>query len=60
MTTWENIRAIGEVALMIVASFATEGIALFARIALAVDNVVYLEEKIANLVTFSDIKKTMT
>ena len=48
-----------EVSLMIVASFATDGIALIARIALAVDSAVYLAEKIANLVTFSDMKKTM-
>jgi hypothetical protein len=44
---------------MIVAAFATEGVALIARIALAVDSAVYLAEKIANLVTFSDMKKTM-
>ena len=59
MSTWEKIRAIAEVALMIVAAFATEGIALIARIALAVDSAVYLAEKIANLVTFSDMKKSM-
>jgi len=59
MTTWEKIRAIGEVALMIVAAFATDGIALIARIALAVDSAIYLAEKIANIGSFSDMKKTM-
>jgi predicted small integral membrane protein len=59
MTTWEKIRAIGEVAVMIVAAFATEGLALIARIALAVDSAVYLAEKITNLIKFSDMKKTM-
>lgn len=59
MSTWEKIRAIGEVALMIVAAFATDGLALIARIALAVDSAVYLAEKMANLATFSDMKKTM-
>jgi hypothetical protein len=59
MSTWEKIRAMAEVSLMIVAAFATEGIALIARIALAVDSAVYLAEKIANLATFSDMKKTM-
>ena len=44
---------------MIVAAFATNGIALIARIALAVDSAVYSAEKIENLVTFSDMKKTM-
>jgi hypothetical protein len=59
MSTWEKIRAMAEVSLMIVAAFATDGIALIARIALAVDSAVYLAEKIANLATFSDMKKTM-
>jgi hypothetical protein len=59
MSTWEKIRAIGEVALMIVGAFATDGLALIARIALAVDNAVYLAEKIKNLANFSDMKKTM-
>ena len=44
---------------MIVAAFATDVITLIARIALAVDSAVYLAEKIANLATFSDMKKTM-
>ena len=59
MTTWEKIRAIGELVVMIVAAFATEGVALIARIALAVDSAVYLAEKIVNLITLSDMKKTM-
>ena len=59
MTTWEKIRAIGEVVVMIVAAFATEGVALIARIALAIDSAVYLAEKIVNLITLSDMKKTM-
>ena len=59
MTTWEKFRAIGELVVMIVAAFATEGFALIARIALAVDSAVHLAEKIANLATFSDMKKTM-
>jgi hypothetical protein len=44
---------------MIVAAFATDGVALIARIVLAVDNAVYLEQKIANLGSFSHLKKTM-
>jgi predicted small integral membrane protein len=59
MSTWETIRALAEVSLTIVAAFATEGFALIARIALAVDSAVHLAEKIANLNTFSEMKKTM-
>ena len=59
MSTLETIKAIGEVAVTIVAAFDTEGLALIARIALAVNSAVYLADKIANLVTFSDMKKTM-
>jgi hypothetical protein len=51
--------AMGEVSLMIVAAFASDGLALIARIALAVDSAVYLAEKIVNLITLSDMKKTM-
>ena len=59
LSTLENIKAIGEIVLMIVAAFATDGVALIARIVLAVDNAVYLEQKIANLGSFSHLKKTM-
>ena len=59
MSTWEMIRAIGEVTLMIVAAFLTDGVALIARIALALDSTVYLVEKVVNIVTFYDMKKTM-
>ena len=59
MSTWETIKAMGEVAVTIVAAFATGGLALIARIALAVNSAVHLAEKIANLNTFSKMKKTM-
>jgi hypothetical protein len=59
MSTPQTIREIGEIVLMIVASFATNGIALIARIALAVDSSVYLGQKIANLGSFSHLKKTI-
>jgi hypothetical protein len=59
MSTWEMTKAIAEVAVMIVAAFATEGLALIARIAMTVNDAVYLGEKIANLGTFSDMKEKM-
>jgi hypothetical protein len=59
MSTPQTIRAIGEFVLMVVASFATNGIALIARIVLAVNNFVYLEQKIENLGNFSYLKTTM-
>jgi hypothetical protein len=40
---------------MIVVAFATEGVALIARIVLAINDDVYLAQKIANLVMFSDM-----
>ena len=55
MSTWQMIRSIAEVALMIVVAFATEGVALIARIVLAINDAVYLAQKIANLVMFSDM-----
>ena len=59
MSTWEKTKAIAEVAVMIVAAFATEGLVPIARIAMTVNDAVYLAEKIENLATFSDMKKTM-
>jgi hypothetical protein len=59
MSTWEKTKAIAEVAVMIVAAFATEGLVPIARIAMIVNDAVYLAEKIENLATFSDMKKTM-
>jgi hypothetical protein len=59
MPVLEKTRTLTEVALTIVASFDTEGLALIAKIALAVNSAVHLAEKIANLNTFSDMKKTM-
>ena len=59
MSTPQTITEIGEIVLMIVASVATNGIALIARIALAVDSSVYLGQKIANLGGFSHLKKTI-
>ena len=59
MSVLEKIRALAEVALTIVASFVTEGLALIVKIALAVNSAVHLAEKIANLNTFSEMKKTM-
>ena len=55
---WEMRKAKIEVVSMIVAAFNIERLrlGLVARIALAVDSDVYLAEKIANLVTFSDKK----
>ena len=59
MSTWQKTRSIAEVALMIVVAFATEGVALIARIVLAINDAVYLAQKIANLVKFSEMQKTM-
>ena len=59
MSTWQKIKAMAELSLTIVSAFATEGIALIARIALAVDSAVQLAQKIANLNKLSDMKKTM-
>lgn len=59
MSAWEDIKAIAEVALMIIVGFATDGIALISKIVLIVDIAIDLAEKIANLVTFSEMKKTM-
>ena len=59
MSKREMIKAMAEVALMIVAAITTEGLALIARIAIALDNAGYLKNKIANLVMFSDMKKTL-
>jgi hypothetical protein len=57
--SWEDIKAIAEVALMIIVGFATDGLALISKIVLIVDIAIDLADKIANLVMFSDMKKTM-
>jgi uncharacterized membrane protein YhdT len=57
MSKEEKTKAIIQLVLMIVAASATKGLALIAKIALAVDFADYLAEKIANLVTFFDKKK---
>lgn len=59
MSTWEKIRALAEVSLMIVAAFASDGLALIARIALAVDNAVYLAQKLINISELTERKKTL-
>jgi len=59
MSAWEDIKAIAEVTLMIIVGFATDGLALISKIVLIVDISIDLAEKIANLATFSDMKKTM-
>ena len=59
MCKWEKIESMVEVVLMIVAAFDTKGIALIARIALAVDSHTNLKSKTENIITLSDIKKTM-
>ena len=59
MYKWEKIKSMVDVVLMIVVAFTTEGIALIARIALAIDSHIYLKSKIKNIITLSDIKKTM-
>lgn len=59
MSTWDKIKTMGEVSVMIVAALATDGIALIARLALAADSAVNLAEKIINMGSFSDMKKTM-
>ena len=59
LSSWEMLKAIIEVVLMIVAAFHTEGLALIARIALAVHSDDQLAKKIANLVQFSDMKKAV-
>jgi hypothetical protein len=59
MSAWEDIKAIAEVALMIIVGFATDGLALISKIVLIVDIAIDLANKIANLVMFSDMKKTM-
>jgi hypothetical protein len=45
--------------LMIIVGFATDGLALISKIVLIVDIAIDLADKIANLVMFSDMKKTM-
>lgn len=59
LSQWDLILTTAEIAVMIVAALATEGLALIARLALAVDGAYHLEKKIENLVTFSVMKKTM-
>ena len=59
MSAWEDIKAIAEVALMIIVGFATDGLALISKIVLIVDLSIDLAEKVSNLDTFSDMKKTI-
>jgi hypothetical protein len=59
MSAWEDIKAIAEVALMIIVGFATDGLALISEIVLIVDIAIDLADNIANLVMFSDMMKTM-
>ena len=55
MCKWEKIESMVEVVLMIVAAFAAEGIALIARIALAVNSHINIKSKIENIIMLSDI-----
>ena len=59
MCKWEKIKAMVDFILMIVNAFTTEGSALIARIALALDSCTCLKGKIVNINTLSDMKKTM-
>lgn len=59
MSTWERVRAMAECSAMIVAAFATDGAALIARIALAVDSAATLVQKLINISHFAEFKKTL-
>ena len=59
MSTEEMTFAIANVAVIIVAALATDGLALIARIAMIVNKALSLGEKIAYLRRFSDMKKKM-
>ncbi|CAG2252462.1 unnamed protein product [Mytilus edulis] len=59
ISTWEKIKDVAEVALMIVYALATEGIALISKIAVVVDHALKLAEKLANIAEFAEFKKTL-
>ncbi|XP_071155422.1 uncharacterized protein [Mytilus edulis] len=59
MSTFKNIRALAECAVMIVAAVATEGVALIARLALSIDNAVALVEKMVNMSNFEKEEKNL-
>lgn len=59
ISTWEKIKDVAEVALMIVYALATEGIALVSKIAVVVDHALKLAEKLANIAEFAEFKKTL-
>jgi hypothetical protein len=59
MSWWDETRTVLELTGMIVAAFFTDGAALIARFALAVDDAVYVGQKIGNLMAFENMKPTL-
>lgn len=59
MTWFEEARALAECAVMIVAAFATDGLALIARIALSIDSAAALIQKLVNIKHFTEYRKTL-
>jgi hypothetical protein len=60
MSWWDETRTVLELTGMVVAAFFTDGAALIARFALAVDDAVYVGQKIGNLMAFENMKPRMT
>jgi hypothetical protein len=59
MSWWDETRTVLELTGMVVAAFFTDGAALIARFALAVDDAVYVGQKIGNLMAFENMKPTL-
>lgn len=57
MKWWEYVRAAAEITALIVAAFATDGVALIAKIALSVNDAVNITTKVINLVKLKDMAK---
>ena len=59
MSTWDWIKTAATVTAMIIASLATDGVALIAKIALAVVAAADFAKKIANVVKLEEIQQTL-
>ena len=59
MSWWDEARSVLELTGLIIAAFFTDGAALIARFALAVDDAVYVGQKIGNLMAFENMKPTL-
>ena len=57
MSTWDWIKTAGIVSAMIIAAVATDGVALIAKIVLALNSAYEFGKKIANLVELEAVKK---